>query len=167
MNFLHVCVILLKYAKTKRSTSLIYSKNYKIFCCELGPKDRYICQCYIPQCSLLSVIKSPWHCVFMSRDEQAMITLTGWIRYGLFPLSLELVHSFLWAMHTFYGRRWIDHSESESKQRAAKIDESSWLSWACLGMEEDLGFIYGASVDLLDDDVSGCIISSLSLQDSA
>ena len=46
-------------------------------CHALGAKDWYIRQCHIPRCSLLSVSKSLWCWVFMSRDDQVMITLTG------------------------------------------------------------------------------------------
>lgn len=39
--------------------------------------ERYVRQRRIPRASLLSVAKSPWRQVYESRDDQAMITLTG------------------------------------------------------------------------------------------
>jgi len=55
----------------------MYSQNCKIVCCQVEAIDRYIHQHCIPQCSLLSVRRCPWRHVFMSGDDQAMITLTG------------------------------------------------------------------------------------------
>ncbi len=44
---------------------------------QLEAVDRYNRQRRIPRCSLLSVSRSPWRRVFLSGDDQAMITLTG------------------------------------------------------------------------------------------
>jgi hypothetical protein len=70
-------ILLLKYAKNNNITQFVFSRNRKIFRRALRAKDRYIRQRRIPRISLLPVSRSPWRRVFSSRDDQAMITLTG------------------------------------------------------------------------------------------
>jgi len=68
---------LLKRAITARSGGFVYSRNHKIMHRIMGAKDFYICQQCIPRISLLPISKSPWHRVYTTGDDQAMITLTG------------------------------------------------------------------------------------------
>ena len=76
MKFQWAALLLLKIERVKRRT-FILSCNRKQFHLAGNRWEIYIWQCCIPHCSLLSVNRSPWHHVYDSRDDQAMITLTG------------------------------------------------------------------------------------------
>jgi hypothetical protein len=77
MTFSFSCIALLKLVSIRDARPFVYSRNRKIFRRQLDAYERYIRQRRIPRHSLLSVSRSPWRRVFASRDDQAMITLTG------------------------------------------------------------------------------------------
>ena len=75
-NFLWVALILLKIKKTNRH-EITPSPNCKKFPIASSRWKWYIRLQHVTCCSLLSVCRSPWWCVYASRNDQAMITLTG------------------------------------------------------------------------------------------
>ena len=77
MKFSSSCLLLWCCAKHRKQQKFVYSRNRHCLRSRLGPKDRYICQRWIPRCSLLFMSRSPWRRVYASGDDQAMITLTG------------------------------------------------------------------------------------------
>ena len=58
----------------RKQTLSRYQKSHRF---QQSNYERYICQRRIPHHSLLPVQRSPWHRVYSSQDDQAMITLTG------------------------------------------------------------------------------------------
>ena len=63
--------------KKARERALIPSRNRKKFMSQLDDEERYRRQRRIPRCALVCIKDSPWRRVYESRDDQAMITLTG------------------------------------------------------------------------------------------
>ena len=129
MKFSLACVILSKFAKIRKSGPFAYLQNLKFFCGALGDKDRYIHQRHIVECIQVSMAWH-FHVKRWSGDDHS-----HWIWYGIFPLSIALVGSRIWAVHIFYGYRWIYYSKRKSNQRAAMIDDYSGLSRASVGIE--------------------------------
>ena len=80
------CLIEDRSAKDRRAKHSWYQKHYHR---SLDKFHRRLRQRKIPRCSLLEQSQSAWHCLYESRNDQGMITLTGF-DHATFNLLCEI-----------------------------------------------------------------------------
>ena len=69
-----------------------HSRYWKEFIRKLSNKDQRRCQRRIPRILLLSVQKSPWRRILRSRNDHALITVTGFDYASLRTLFSSVQH---------------------------------------------------------------------------
>ena len=70
-------LLVLHRAYQEEIENQVHSRYRKKHRSEQDSYERYVRQRRIPRHSLLSVERSPWRRIYLSADDQAMITLTG------------------------------------------------------------------------------------------
>ena len=129
MTFAGSVLLLLKLAKVhRRRHKFVASRNRKIFCRQSNTGEREIRQRRIPRCSLLSVSHSPWRQVYISNNDQGMITLTGF-DVKSFHYFLDLFHPVFYEYSPF-----IDDDGFIVKKKMGRGRPRSIQSMDCLGL---------------------------------
>jgi hypothetical protein len=94
--------------------------------------EQYIQQRRIPRRSLVTVENSPWRKVYTSKDDQVMITLTGF-DYNSFEYILIVLFSPTYDNNDKYSP-WIDESGYIVKKKTKRVRPQLMTSADCLGL---------------------------------
>lgn len=135
MEFSYAPALVVKYLKIHKTCTFVYSWNHKKFWRMMGARDQYIHQCHIPCCSLLSMNKCPWQCVFVSGDDHTWSQLVLMYTLAIYSwicllLCLSNTHLLLTVMVSSSSGRCACHEEG-------KDSEPCSLPWPQNGMEQD------------------------------
>jgi hypothetical protein len=113
---------------------------------------RQLRQRKIPRCSLQEQSQSAWHCLYESRTDQGMITLTGF-DCAMFN-SLCEIFTPVFELYTPFvpsGILCFERTKEQNRVRPCMIWPEDGLGRTCFGMDQTKGFVDGFAANFWND----------------